>query len=135
MATSKAKAPAGFDGKKKAAKKTSTKRSGPPKGMKQVVGGYAKTWNVDQFDTIEGVVKEPPKTVELRQGRKTVDRRCIEVDTSDDRYTVWESAGLVNLFEVLDEQKMPCRVWIQFKGYGTAKKGQNAPKLFDSAVG
>ncbi len=51
-----------------------------------------------------------------------------------ERFTVWESAGLVNLFSAIEE-KAPCTVWIHFRGFGTAKRGQNPPKLFDSAIG
>jgi hypothetical protein len=39
------------------------------------------------------------------------------------------------LFGAIEEAKLPCAVWIQFKGFGIAKKGQNAPKLFESAIG
>jgi hypothetical protein len=106
-----------------------------PKGMKMIEGGYAKSWNVEEFDTISGKVSEGPKTVQLTQGKKTVDRRCIEVKTDDgERYTVWESAALGALFAAIEEQA-PCKVWIHFTGYGTAKKGQNPPKLFESAIG
>ncbi len=117
------------------AAKASASKSAVPKGMTQLAGGYAKTWNVEEKSTMHGAVSEAPRTVTLTQGKKTVDRRCIEVKDEDgERYTVWESAGLVNLFEALTE-KAPCKVWIHFTGYGTAKKGQNAPKLFETAIG
>lgn len=107
----------------------------PPKGMKPIQGGYAKTWNVDEMAVLQGKVEHEPKTVTLTQGKKQVERRCVEVKTDGgERYTVWESAALVPLFAALEEQA-PCKVWIAFKGYGVAKKGQNAPKLFDSAIG
>lgn len=108
-----------------------------PKGMRLLEGGYAKTWNVEEMPTLEGVVSAAPKTVTLNQGtKKQADRQCVEVRTkSGDRFTVWESAGLTPLFERLGEKDaIPCNVWIAFKGYGTAKKGQNAPKLFDVAI-
>jgi len=115
-------------------KQPQTPSATAPKGMKTISGGYAATWNVDEVPTLDGKVADKPKTVTLTQGKKQVERRCIEVRTADgERYTVWESAGLVTLFEALDEGA-PCRVWIHFKGYGTAKKGQNPPKLFDSAI-
>lgn len=110
--------------------------SNVPKGMRVLEGGYANTWNVEEVPTLDGEVTAAPKVVTLTKGKKTTDRQCIEVRTKDgDRYTVWESAGLTPLFERLNEKDaIPCRVWIAFKGYGTAKKGQNAPKLFDVAI-
>ena len=110
----------------------------PPKGMKTLDGGFAKNWDVEQLPILEGKVEHEVKTVTLNKGtKKEADRRCCEVRTADgDRYTLWESAALVSLFEKLAETgAVPCKVWISFKGYGTAKKGQNAPKLFDVAVG
>lgn len=117
------------------AKQSASNGGNIPKGMKPITGGYAKTWDVEEFDTIDGQAQEP-KTVKLKQGGKEVERRCVEVkNTSDgERYTVWESAALANLFDALAEQA-PCRVYIRFTGYGKAKKGQNAPKLFESAIG
>ena len=107
----------------------------PPKGMKQIQGGYAATWDVEKLPVLQGSISEAPKTVTLTQGKKQVERRCVEVKTADgDRYTVWESAGLASLFSAVEEQT-PCKVWISFRGYGVAKKGQNPPKLFDSAIG
>ena len=107
----------------------------PPKGMTLIAGGYANSWDVDTLSTMEGTVNDPPRVVQITQGGKLQDRKCVEVKTdSGERFTVWESAALVNFFEVLAE-KAPCRVWIHFLGYGKAKKGQNAPKLFEAAVG
>jgi hypothetical protein len=107
----------------------------PPKDMTIIQGGYASTWNVEEMPILEGIVNDVPKTVTLTQGKKQQDRRCVEVRTDNgDRYTVWESAALGPLFEKLVEE-IPCRVWISFKGFGKAKKGQNPPKLFDSATG
>lgn len=115
------------------AKATASAPAGIPKGMKPIEGGYAKTWNVDELPILEGMASAP-KTVTLTKGKKSDDRRCFELRTDDgERYTVWESAGLASLFEAVEE-KAPCRVWISFRGYGTAKKGQNPPKLFDSAI-
>lgn len=109
-----------------------------PKGMKVLDGGYAKTWNVEELPTLEGTVSAPPKEVTLNAGtKKETKRQCVEVKTKDgDRYTLWESAALGALFERLSVEKdLPLRVWVAFKGFGTAKKGQNAPKLFDVAIG
>ena len=114
------------------------KSSGPPKGMKTLEGGFAKTWNVDELPELTGTVKNVPKLVKLNAGtKKETDRQCVEVLASDgERYTLWESAALATLFERLsDEKELPMKIWVAFKGYGTAKKGQNAPKLFDVAIG
>lgn len=118
------------------AKAIATKSSGPPKGMKPLVGGFAKTWDVEEFDTLQGKVGAAPKSVTLNKGtKKETDRRCVEVTTEDgERYTLWESAGLVPLFDAMAEQA-PCKIWVKFTGLGTAKKGQNPPKLFDAAIG
>jgi hypothetical protein len=124
MATAKKKAPA-----------APSNAAAVPKGMSMISGGYAATWDVEKQDTLEGAVADKPRAVELTQDKKKVERRCIEVKTSDgERFTVWESAGLVNLFSAIEE-KAPCTVWIHFRGFGTAKRGQNPPKLFDSAIG
>ena len=110
-------------------------RAAIPKGMKVIEGGYAKSWDVEALPILTGKVEHAPKVVTLRQGKKEVERKCMEVRTDDgERYTVWESAGLIPLFENVTENA-PCTVWISFRGYGTAKKGQNPPKLFDVAVG
>lgn len=107
----------------------------PPKGMNVIAGGYAASWDVEALPTLEGRVNDKPRTVVLTKGKKETPRQCIEVRTMEgERFTVWESAGLVQLFEALTE-KAPCNVWIHFRGYGTAKKGQNPPKLFDAAIG
>jgi hypothetical protein len=107
----------------------------PPKGMTLIAGGYANSWDVEVMPILEGHVESPPKVVTLTQGGKKTDRKCVEVKTEDGaRYTLWESAALVNFFEVLAE-KAPCNVWVAFQGYGKAKKGQNAPKLFEAAIG
>jgi len=122
---------------KASAARKSIINSSPPKGMKVLEGGFAKTWNVDEMPVLEGTVANPPKLVTLNQGtKKQTERQCVEVRTkSGDRYTLWESAALTTLFERLGVEKdLPLDIWVAFKGYGTAKKGQNAPKLFDVAI-
>jgi hypothetical protein len=123
----------------KAKAKENVGSSGPPKGMRTIEGGYAKSWDIEEMPVIDGRVESAIKTVTLTQKRngktESVDRQCVEVKTSDgERYTVWESATLANLFSAL-EQAIPCSVWIKFTGYGKAKRGQNPPKLFESAIG
>lgn len=102
-----------------------------PKGMKALSGSFAPTWDPEKVPELNGTfgtIKEVP----LKQGNKTVERRCTEFTTKDgDRYTVWESAGLKVMF---DEVEPGTGVYIRFDGYGQAKKGQNAPKLFTVAT-
>lgn len=109
-----------------------------PKGMRMLEGGYAKTWNVDEMPILQGEVSAVPKTVTLNAGtKKQTTRQCVEVRTADgERYTLWESAALTSLFERLSVEKdLPLKIWVSFRGLGVAKKGQNAPKLFDVAIG
>lgn len=102
-----------------------------PKGMKALSGSFAPTWDPDKVNPLQGTFGEP-KTVPLKQGNKTVDRRCVEFTTNKgERFTVWESAGLKTMFEDVEPGT---EVYIRFDGYGEAKKGQNAPKLFTVAV-
>jgi len=115
-----------------------SQNSNVPRGMRLLEGGYAKTWNVDELPELSGTVSNPPKSVTLNAGtKKETVRECVEVRTEDgERYTLWHSAALTPLFERLGEitDKKPLRIWVAFKGLGVAKKGQNAPKLFDVAV-
>lgn len=102
-----------------------------PKGMKALSGSFAPTWDPEKVNPIQGTFGEP-KEVQLKQGNKTVTRRCVEFTTDKgDRFTVWESAGLKTMF---DEVEAGTKVYIHFDGYGEAKKGQNAPKLFTVGV-
>lgn len=122
------------------AKAARNRNSNPqvPRGMRVLEGGYAKTWNVDELPVLEGEVREVPKTVTLNKGtKKETERQCVEVHTKGgERYTLWESAALGALFERLGVAKdLPLNIWVAFKGLGVAKRGQNAPKLFDVAIG
>ncbi len=138
---------------RKTSKKTASRKALPqsndvPKGMKQMGGGYAPTWRPEnEGDTITGPVSDPVKTVEFEQRRKVkgkwetekVERRVCEVTNSDDgqRYAVWESAALVELFDALVElgdDAVGTEVYICFTGLGKKKAGQNAPKLFTVAM-
>jgi hypothetical protein len=102
-----------------------------PKGMKALSGSFAPSWDCEKVPTLEGTFG-PIKSVPIKQGSKTVERRCVEFTTnSGDRYTVWESAGLKTMFE---EVESGTGVYIHFDGYGEAKKGQNAPKLFTVGI-
>ena len=102
-----------------------------PKGMRQLSSDYAPSWDPEKVPTLNGTFGEV-RTIPLKQDGKRVERRCVEMSTSDGkRVTVWESAGLKRLF---DEVEPGANVYIHFDGYGEAKPGQNAPKLFTVGV-
>lgn len=102
-----------------------------PAGMKQLSGNFAPSWNPEEVPILHGTYSEP-KSVTLTQGNKKVERRCVEFTTdTGEKYTVWESAGLAQMFETV-EAGTP--VYIRFDGLGVARKGQNAPKLFTVAI-
>lgn len=108
-----------------------------PRGMRVLEGGYAQQWDVDAMAVLEGEVRSVPKSVTLNKGtKKEAERLCVEVHAKDGgRYTLWESAALTNLFERLGVEKdLPLQIWVAYRGLGVAKKGQNAPKLFDVAI-
>ena len=136
---------------KKSTKKKATRKTAPapapasaslpaastvPDGFKKLGGGYAETWKHEVGDELIGAVTSPIKIVPLKQGRKTTDRRCIEItrNDSDVRVTVWESATLVNMFDELGENAEDYDVYIRFDGFGKKKAGQNAPKLYTVAI-
>lgn len=125
MAKAKAKA--------KASASTLSKSNGEiPKGMKALSSTFAPTWQpTKEGESITGTMGEV-KTVTLQQGKKQVERRCVEITTAkDERYTVWESAGLKTMFEDVEADS---EVYIRYDGLGVAKRGQNAPKRFTVAV-
>ena len=107
-----------------------------PAGFNQIGGGYAKTWDPAQGDTLQGPTTSAVKVVSMKQGRNTVDRRCVEITDTDsgERHTLWESAILRDFFDALEESGEGTEVYVRFDGLGTAKKGQNAPKLFTVAI-
>lgn len=108
-----------------------------PKGMRVLEGGYAEQWDVEARPVLEGQVHSVPKSVTLNKGtKKETERQCVEVHTKDGkRYTLWESAALTALFDRLSVEKdFPLDIWVAYRGLGVAKKGQNAPKLFDVAI-
>ena len=116
-----------------------------PAGMKQLGGGYAPTWKPEKAgDSIHGTVTSEVRTVEFTNRKKVkgkmvdevTERRVMEVTTIDteQRYAVWESAALVELFDEVAGTGTGANVYIRFDGLGEAKKGQNAPKLFTVAL-
>lgn len=125
--------------KSRKAIRSSSSRNAPqvPKGMRVLEGGYAQQWDVESMPVLEGQVRSVPKSVILNKGtKKETERQCVEVHaTNGERYTLWESAALTALFERLSVEKdLPLEIWVAYRGLGVAKKGQNAPKLFDVAI-
>ena len=128
------------------AKKTSKRKSKPatalpqsqdiPEGFKQLGGGYAATWKPENVgDSLMGTVSASVREVELTIGRKKTERRCFEVTTEDgERFTVWESAALGELFDQVSEAGEGVGVYLRFDGLGKKKAGQNPPKLFTVAL-
>ena len=120
--------------RKKTSKKTATAEL--PKGF-TAIGGFGKSWPNDDTeagDAIQGVVIDYDSiTVDRKRGKKIVKETVnnLKLETADGSvFTLWESAGLRALFE---EDYTDVEVWIRFDGMGTAKRGQNAPKLYTLA--
>ena len=107
-----------------------------PEGFEEIGGGYAQTWRVEDRAVLHGPVTGGVREVELTIGRKKQTRRCMEVTAkkSGERFTVWESAALGDLFDQIAETGEGPEVYIKFKGFGKKKPGQNPPKLFTVAI-
>lgn len=110
---------------------------GIPEGMKQMGGGYAPTWKPEKpGEELHGTVTSGVRDVEFKQGRKVVQRRVMEVTTNEtaERFAVWESAALGELFDDIAERGEGVEVYLRFDGLGKKKAGQNPPKLFTVAT-
>ena len=107
-----------------------------PEGFEEIGGGYALTWRPEEQKTLHGRVTGDVRDVEMTVGRKKQTRRCMEVTTkkSGERFTVWNSAALNELFDQIIELGVGPEVFIRFDGYGKKKPGQNPPKLFTVAL-
>lgn len=126
MAKAKAKAKA----KTKASK--GAKAPTLPNGYKVI--GRAPNWNMEKHPVIDGErgeEKEVKFTEPLKRGQKKPDTRTVRTFIVNDEtlgpVNVWESGGLRDLFDNTEAGDV---VRIEFLGMGTAKKGQNAPRLF-----
>ena len=127
--------------KKKTTRKTDNVTALPagepiPKGFTKLDGGYAPSWDVSKMRSIQGKVTGGVREVERTIGRKKSTTRAMEVTNKKDgeRYTVWESATLRDLFDTITETGEGPEVWIRFDGHGKAKRGQHPPKLFTVAI-
>jgi len=108
-----------------------------PEGFEQIGAGYAPTWKPEEHGKLlHGKVTGGVRDVELTIGRKKQNRRCMEVTRkkSGERFTLWESAALGELFDQVAETGEGPEVYVRFDGYGKKKAGQNAPKLFTVAI-
>lgn len=123
--------------KASAKSKALPKASSIPEGMRQLGGGYAPTWEPEEGEELLGTTSTEVKLVEMTIGRKKQERRCVEITTEDDqRFTVWESAALGELFDELQGRGAGVPIFLRFDGLGKARKaGQNPPKLFTAAIG
>ena len=128
--TARKKAPA------KAAATALPEQEAIPEGFEEIGGGYAPTWKVEDLKVLHGPVTGGVREVELTIGRKKQTRRCMEVTRkkSGERFTVWESAALGELFDQITELGEGPEVYIRFDGLGKKKAGQNPPKLFTVAI-
>ena len=128
--------------KKKATKKTAPAAALPeseaiPEGFEEIGGGYAQTWKPEEHGKLlHGKVTGGVREVEMTIGRKKQTRRCLEVTQkkSGERFTLWESAALGELFDQIVETGEGPEVYVRFDGYGKKKPGQNPPKLFTVAI-
>lgn len=125
---------------RKAKKQTQTRKQNRKQNLKnapQLPNGYkvigrAPNWDPEKHSTVEGI-RGKTKDVVLDEGTKkerTI-RNFILQDEEIGAVTVWESAMLRDLFDNTDDGDT---VRIEFLGFGPAKKGQNAPKLFSCGV-
>ncbi len=136
--------------KKKASKKAARKKAPAkasatalppsediPEGFEQIGGGYAATWKPEEHGKLlHGRITGGVREVELTIGRKKQTRRCMEVTQkkSGERFTLWESAALGELFDQTVESGEGPELYLRFDGYGKKKPGQNPPKLFTVAI-
>ncbi len=137
--------------KKKASKKSASRKKAPakasasalpagesiPEGFEEIGGGYAATWKPEEHGKLlHGPVTGGVRVVELTIGRKKQERRCMEVTQkkTGERFTLWESAALGELFDTIAETGEGPELYIRFDGYGKKKAGQNPPKLFTVAI-
>jgi hypothetical protein len=115
----------------KTAKKRASKGVQLPDGYKVI--GRAPNWDVDKHPIIEGERGET-KIVTLNQGTKDEkDTNCMVVVTPEyGALTVWESAGLKDLFEQTEDGDV---VRIEYvETLEPRKKGQQGMRVFSCAV-
>ena len=102
-----------------------------PDGYRTI--GRAPNWDIEKYPMIEGV-RGPAKDVTLYAGTKQEkDTRVITVITKDlGALSVWESAGLTDLFDGTDDGDT---VRIEYvETLEPRKKGQQGMRVFSCSV-
>jgi hypothetical protein len=117
--------------------------NGAPPGYRKVetrIGGFWKPKKKGDF--IEGVVGHRVSTQGI-DGKENsyytfrlADDQCTSLESSDGKHLAADGGALVGiggktLLTFLEEHEGRA-VYIVYKGLGIAKKGQNAPKLYDT---
>lgn len=111
--------------KAKAKAKVKAKAASLPEGYKALE--RHPNWDFEKNPVINGVRgKGFSKT-----GKFGKQRYCTVNDDTLGTVTVWESGMLSDFFDQTNEGDS---VRIEFRGFGPAKKGQKAPRLFNVAV-
>lgn len=102
-----------------------------PDGYKVI--GRAPNWDVDKHPVIEGVRGET-KAITLNQGTKQEkETNCMVVVTEEfGALTVWESAGLRDLFEQTEDGDTVRVEYVET--LPARKKGQQGMRVFSCAV-
>lgn len=123
MAKAKAKA------SKKSAKKSVKRKGTLPEGYKVI--GRAASWDMDKHPVIEGPrgeIHEIEMPKKKGEKKAQIRRNFVLTDETIGAVTVWESTMLKDAFAQSEDGNV---LRIEFLGLGDAKKGQNAPRLFN----
>lgn len=111
-------------------KKSKSKTPTLPSGFKVI--GRAPNWDFEKYPVVVGE-RGPEHEVIMDKGTKkerTVRNFILQEETLG-AVTIWESSMLKQMFDETEEGN---NIRIEFLGFGEAKKGQNAPKLFSCAM-
>ena len=113
-------------------KQSAASKATLPKGFEAIQRG-SESWPNDDTvigEMIQGKILEFD-SVTVKRGKKTEEVEMCRVETKDKKtYTLWRSAGLAPLFDYEEGTEFA----IIYDGYGKAKKGQNAPRLYRIGV-
>jgi hypothetical protein len=116
--------------KAKSKSKAKAKVHSLPNGYKVI--GRAPNWDPDKNPVLSGE-RGATQEVTFDKGTKKerTQRLCIVQDETLGAVTLWESSTLRDFFDQTNDGD---DIRVEFLGYGDAKKGQNAPKLFSTGV-
>lgn len=116
--------------KKKSVKNGKAHAATLPGGYKVI--GRAPSWEHEKHPVLQGERGDIREVVMDKGTKKERTLRTMIVqDDTIGAVTVWESAMLADMMDSTEDGD---NIRIEFLGYGQAKKGQNAPKLFSCAV-